>query len=131
MKKIDDAAYKYAGLKGPRNDYDTTYYQSHECEVYDAFMAGAMAPETEEYYRMKFALMSGQYEMLPLPIPGDDESLKELVIALLEKNLKLRATKIWSEAHPGLGLKASLAKIREFENELKTQQTNETLNEQD
>lgn len=123
---IEYAAHQYAGLKGPRNDYDTTYYQSHKCKVYDAFVAGALAPETEAYYRMKFALVSGNYEMMPLPPPGDGEKLKELVVQLLKEGHKLRAVKIWSEYHPGLGLKSSLAKIREFENELKTQ-TNESL----
>jgi len=43
MTDIEYAAYQHAGLKGPRSDYDTTYYQAHECKVYDAFVTGAMA----------------------------------------------------------------------------------------
>jgi len=119
MNKIEQAAYEHAGLKGPRNDYDTTYYQSQECKVYDAFVAGAMAPETEEFYRRKYSAICGEHDITPLPTPGDDEKLKEMIIIMLGEGHKLRAVKTWTEYHPGLGLKASLAKIREIEAELK------------
>lgn len=119
MIKIEYAAYLHAGLTGPRTDYDTEYYQTQECKVYDAFIAGAMAPETEEFYRRKYSAICGEHDITPLPSPGDDEKLKEIIVIMLSEGHKLRAVKTWAEYHPGLGLKNSLAKINEFETLLK------------
>lgn len=43
-KELIDAAKKYAGIKESvdPNDKDERYYNSHKCELYDAFIAGAI-----------------------------------------------------------------------------------------
>src|SRR5665648_104072 len=94
MENITKAARKHAG-----GDLDIIHPA-----MYDSFIAGATAPETEEYYKRKYSHIAGDNDCLSTNFDPWENARKEVIMLIAEGSL-LRAVKVWKEANPGMGLK--------------------------
>lgn len=117
MESIKAAAKVYGGLKEDRDDFDEQYFNGSGCAKYDAFLAGAMAPETEAYYKSKFfPLLSSAPPVGPLLLA---DYQKAEVRMYLEAGKKLAALKLLRGYFPNYSLRQCYTAVNNYEKELK------------
>lgn len=92
---------KAAKLRAQQSNIHQNAFNS---DKYDSFIAGALAPETEAYYKAKYSHIVednkfSQMCMTPL------EQVRIEVLELIARGSILMAVKVWREANPGMGLR--------------------------
>jgi len=95
MERITEAARRYNGNRIAKETYD---------DHYDAFIAGATALETEEYYKSRYSHTAGEGDYSNVNIDSLENTRKE-VMNLISSRRLLTAIKTWKEANPGMGLR--------------------------
>jgi len=119
LENVKLEAKTHGQLKGDRDDFDESYFNSHGCELYDAFMAGALAPATELYYRSKFAIESTKQPVGFLNLTmADVELMKHEAKIHGLNNGWLSAVKFVKEKCPGMGLKEAKGVIDTIRDEI-------------
>ena len=99
MNTITSAAKQYSMDKHG----DVEFYNSSK---YDGFIAGALAPETEAFYKRKFSHICGEGDYNQDISEFDPHSkAKEEVMNLIRSGNLLQAVKYWKDVNPGMGLK--------------------------
>lgn len=97
MNKITEAAKNHALSKNIVGTFI-------DPRIYDAFIEGALSPETEDYYKRKYVPNICDNDLPDADFDPFKEARRQTLELILSGNL-LQAVKYWKDCNPGMGLK--------------------------